>query len=176
MAMSTPWAAVLDNEMKFASAILQAGISQLISSATDKMFASSTFEIEVRFSGRIMSLSPSVIPSVEGIVVSAVLIDVLRPAFCVFGGLVVQVHIVDKSTVTCSAPVLSVGRLVFSVLHSLGSTSAIEALVVAPPLVTHVEHASFGVMNRSLDIKVFFQYQSNDCEEMSCFFPGLGYV
>jgi hypothetical protein len=164
---------LLDNSMTFALNLENPGNFSVRIECNQKMIASASFDIEIRSSGRVLSLTPSLIPGVDGVAVSAVLIDVLRPLSCAFGRLFVKVESFDNSTLTCLAPMLPAGKLAFWVVHSLGSTPAIGTLVVAPPQVTRVDHVSFGVVNRSFEIKVYLQSHMNQCNEMSCIFSGM---
>ena len=141
---------LLDNVMTFASSLLKPGNFSVHIECNHQMFESASFDIEFKTSGRILSLSHSIIPGLEGILISAILFDVPIPQSCVFGRFMVQVERFDNLTLTCFAPVLPLGRLAFSVLQSLGSTQAIEAVAVAPPQVSSVDHASVGIWNRSL--------------------------
>jgi hypothetical protein len=136
--------------MTFASSLLKPGNFSVHIECIHQMFESASFGIEFKTSGRILSLSHSIIPGLEGILISAILFDVPIPQSCVFGRFMVQVERFDNLTLTCFAPVLPLGRLAFSVLQSLGSTQAIEAVAVAPPQVSSVDHASVGIWNRSL--------------------------
>jgi hypothetical protein len=45
-------------------------------------------------------------------------------------------------------------------------------LVAMPPTVARVDHPGFGVLNRSLEIKVYLQPEMYPCKEMSCFVFG----
>jgi hypothetical protein len=164
--------ALLDNVMTFASTLLNQGNISAHIECNHKTFASASFFIEDRSAGRVLSLSPSVIPSVTGIVVSAVLFDVPRPLSCVFGQFIVDVESFKNSTVICITPVLPVGKFAFRVLHSLGSSLATEALVVAPPQVKSVDHPSFGILNRYVEFSVSLQSDIYSCNEISCFFSG----
>ena len=87
---------LFDNVMTFVFAPEKTGNFSVRVECNHKMLASSTFDIEAKSFGRVLSLSPSIFPGVEGMTVSAVLSDVLRPLSCAFGRLLVQVKSYDK--------------------------------------------------------------------------------